>query len=92
MKIEPAAEYRRASSLMHSLNAAGSLQFEIACFGRHALLSEQIYGIAIMAEESVDHIYKYVSPGNIKYIFSDPDIATIKFSMPADFNDPFELF
>lgn len=45
-----------------------------------------------MGEESNKYLYKYASSNNIKYIFADPDCSTIKFSLPADFNDPFELF
>ncbi|NKN15515.1 DUF2971 domain-containing protein [Rhizobium laguerreae] len=45
-----------------------------------------------MSEDYRNHVYKYVSPNNIAHIFSDPEKATVKFSLPADFNDPFELF
>lgn len=45
-----------------------------------------------MGEDARSRIYKYVSPNNLNHIFANTDFATVKFSLPADFNDPFELF
>lgn len=45
-----------------------------------------------MTKRTNDSIFKYSSANNIDHIFSSSDTATLKFSLPADFNDPFELF
>lgn len=45
-----------------------------------------------MGEELKPYIYKYVSPGNVDNVFSHPGKATLKFSLPSEFNDPYELF
>lgn len=37
-------------------------------------------------------IYKYISPEHLEKVFSGADIATLKCSLPKDFNDPYELF
>lgn len=45
-----------------------------------------------MSEPQKPHLYKYCSPGIAANVFSNSDSATLKFSMPKDFNDPYELF
>lgn len=45
-----------------------------------------------MSEKSSGFLYKYASPSNVEHIFSDDKNVTLKFSLPCDFNDPFELF
>lgn len=45
-----------------------------------------------MDENNIPNLYKYASPNNITHIFSELDKATVKFSLPMEFNDPFELF
>lgn len=45
-----------------------------------------------MSKLTSGSIFKYSSANNIDHIFSVAEKATLKFSLPADFNDPFELF
>lgn len=45
-----------------------------------------------MSEVPRPKLYKYCSPGILSNVFSIDDRATLKFSMPAEFNDPYELF
>jgi hypothetical protein len=37
-------------------------------------------------------IYKYVGPDNVERVFQSLGAATLKCSVPKDFNDPYELF
>src|SRR5262249_55695052 len=37
-------------------------------------------------------IYKYIGPEHIEKVFHSPDVATLKCSLPREFNDPYELF
>jgi hypothetical protein len=37
-------------------------------------------------------IYKYIGPGNIEKVFHSVDVATLRCSLPKEFNDPYELF
>lgn len=45
-----------------------------------------------MDEDLKPYIYKYASPDNVDNIFSRTEKATLKFSLPSEFNDPYELF
>ena len=45
-----------------------------------------------MSEEIKPRLYKYVSPGNVDNVFAIDEKATLKFSLPQQFNDPYELF
>lgn len=45
-----------------------------------------------MSEELKPYIYKYVSHSNVDNVFADAEKATLKFSLPSEFNDPYELF
>jgi hypothetical protein len=37
-------------------------------------------------------IYKYIGPDSIEKVFHSADVATLKCSLPKEFNDPYELF
>lgn len=37
-------------------------------------------------------IYKYLGPDVLPLVFQAEDSVSIKFSLPKDYNDPFELF
>jgi hypothetical protein len=39
-----------------------------------------------------EKIYKYVGPEHFEKVFQAPDLATLKCSLPKEFNDPYELF
>lgn len=45
-----------------------------------------------MREETKPRIYKYCSPRIVDNVFSIDGKAALKFSMPNEFNDPYELF
>jgi len=45
-----------------------------------------------MAKDIKANIYKYASPNNIEHLFNAEGNVSLKFSLPSDFNDLFELF